>query len=100
MIVLTQLMYVHPGKEAEFQEFEAKVLPLLSRHGGELLLRLRPPPESFVAGSHEVPYEVHLVSFETEEGLAGYSSDDERQHFLHLKNGSVRSTLLVKGTVA
>ena len=53
-----------------------------------------------MAGSHEVPYEVHLVSFETEEGLAGYSSDDERQHFLHLKNGSVRSTLLVKGTVA
>ena len=97
MIVLTQLIYVHPGKEAEFQEFESLVLPLLPRHGGELLLRLRPPPSSFVPGSLEVPYEVHLVSFETEAGLAGYSADDDRQRFLHLKNESVRSTLLFKG---
>lgn len=99
MVFLTQLIYVQAGKEGEFQEFESIVLPLLPRYGGELLLRLRPEGSSFVAGSLEVPYEVHLVSFETEEGFVGYSMDAVRERFLHLKNGSVRSSLLVKGTL-
>ncbi len=100
MIALMQLIYVHPGKEKAFEEFEAIVLPLLPRYGGELLLRLRPDAASFIAGTYEVPYEVHLVSFETEAGLAGYSSDEVRQRFLHLKHESIRSSLLFKGTLA
>jgi hypothetical protein len=100
MIALTQLIYVHPGKEKEFEEFEAIVLPLLPRYSGELLLRLRPGAGSVIAGAYEVPYEVHLVSFEDESGLAGYSSDEVRQRFLHLKQESVRSSLLFKGTPA
>ncbi len=99
MIALTQLIYVHPGREKAFEEFEARVLPLLPRYGGKLLLRLRPGAASFIAGTCDVPYEVHLVSFETEAGLADYSSDEVRQRFLHLKQESVRSTLLFKGTL-
>lgn len=97
MIAITQLIYVHRGKEKAFEEFEAIVLPLLPKHGGELLLRLRADAASFIAGTCEVPYEVHLVSFETEAGLTSYSSDEVRQRFLHLKQESVRSSLLFKG---
>jgi hypothetical protein len=98
MIYVTQLIYVHPGKETEFETFESAVLPLLARYRGELLLRLRPNPASVVACSRESPYEVHLVSFETEDDLERYSRDDQRQRFLHLKNESVRSALVVRGT--
>jgi uncharacterized protein (DUF1330 family) len=100
MIVLTQLVYIHPGKEEAYEKFEATVLPLLPQYGGELLLRLRPSWTSFVAGSREVPYEVHLVTFETKEGLARYSNDEVRQRCLHLKNESVRSSLVFEGTLA
>src|SRR4051812_34447732 len=100
MIYLTQLVYVHPGKESEFEQFENAVLPLLARHGGELLLRLRPEAASFVAGSSERPYEVHLVGFQTEDGLAGFSKDPDRKQFMHLKDESVRSSLVVVGTLA
>lgn len=99
MIVLTQLIYIYPGKEPAFEEFEAAVLPLLPQYGGELLLRIRPDAATFIAGSREMPYEIHLVSFETSAGLAGYSNDQRRQRFLHLKNDAVRSSMLVEGTL-
>ncbi len=85
MIYLTQLIHVREGCEADFQQFEEIVLPRLSRYSGELLLRLRPDQASKIAGSGELPYEVHIVRFETEEGLARYSNDEERQRWLHLK---------------
>jgi hypothetical protein len=99
MIYLTQLIYVHNGREADFQQFEEIVLPRLSRYAGELVLRLRPDQTSKIAGSGELPYEVHVVRFETEEGLARYSDDDERQRWLHLKDQSVRTALLIKGAL-
>lgn len=98
MVVITQLVYVHPGKESIFEEFEAVAIPLIGKHGGELLLRLRPIPEDVVAGSIELPYEIHLVRFPSDEALANFTADPERQALLHLKNDSVRSSLVVRGS--
>lgn len=53
-----------------FQQYEAHVLPLLSRHGGRLERRLR---------SHDLLSEVHIVSFETQSGYESYIADPERQ---------------------
>lgn len=97
MIYLTQLVYVHPGKEDVFHQFEDVAIPLIAKHGGELVLRLRPTAESVVSYAGEVPYEVHIVRFENEEAFARFAKDDERQRFLHLKNESIRTSLLVKG---
>lgn len=93
MLVITQLVYVRPGHEAEFHEFEERVLPLLRQHRGELLLRLRPSADALVAGSLSCPYEVHLVRFEDEAGLRSYADDPERQRYLELKSASVESAL-------
>ena len=98
MIYLTQLIYVHPGREQAFQEFEDTVLPLLGKYRGELLLRLRPGLEAKIAGSSEAPYEVHVLGFASEQDLAAYSSDAERQRALPLKERSVRSSFLIKGS--
>jgi hypothetical protein len=49
MIFLTQLVYVYPGKETVFHEFEDMAIPLIAKHKGELMLRIRPNPESLVA---------------------------------------------------
>jgi uncharacterized protein (DUF1330 family) len=99
MIYLTQLVYVRKGCETEFKQFENIVLPLLSKYRGELLLRIRPEHASKIGGSSELPFEVHVVRFETEEDLAAYSNDEERQRSLHLKEQSVRSAILIKGTL-
>jgi hypothetical protein len=42
---------------------------------------------------------VHIVQFENEDDLGRFMRDDERQRFLHLKNESIRSSLLIKGSV-
>jgi hypothetical protein len=100
MIYLTQLIYVHEGHEHDFQRFEDIVLPRLIQYAGELVLRLRPDRASMIAGSSELPYEVHVLRFETEEGLDGYSLDEERRRWLHLKDQSVHRAILIKGVLA
>ncbi|HZY39858.1 MAG TPA: hypothetical protein VFE53_24555 [Mucilaginibacter sp.] len=97
MIYYTQLIFVKPGKEAEFNSFEEKVLPLLNDHQGELIYRIRPARESFIANPQESPYEIHLVSFESRAGFDSYASDPRRQAFLDLKNNSVEKIILIEG---
>jgi hypothetical protein len=100
MVVITQLVYIHPGKEHVFDEFEAVAIPLIGKHGGELLLRLRPTPECVIAGSMDLPYEIHLVRFPSDEALASFTADPQRQGLLRLKNDSVRSSLVVRGSAS
>ncbi|HMR43017.1 MAG TPA: DUF1330 domain-containing protein [Saprospiraceae bacterium] len=97
MIFITQLIYIRPGQEAVFDQFESVAIPLISKYGGRLLLRLRPDPNSIVESSIEMPYEVHLVTFENESDFARFMQDEERKQFLHLKEASIRSAILVKG---
>jgi uncharacterized protein (DUF1330 family) len=99
VIYLTQLVYVRDGCEDAFHQFEELVLPLLPKYGGELLLRLRPGPSSVIAGSWEPPYEVHILRFESDADVARYSNDEVRQRHLSLKDQSVRSALLIRGTI-
>lgn len=73
-------------------------MPLISKYRGELLLRVRPNAESIISAEIEVPYEIHVVRFQSEGDFRRFSEDEERQRVLHLKNASVRSSLLVRGT--
>jgi uncharacterized protein (DUF1330 family) len=97
VVFITQLVYVHAGKESLFDEFEALAIPLIGKHGGELVLRLRPTPESVIERSIELPYEIHLVRFPNDEAFERFAADGERQRFLHLKSDAVRSSLTVRG---
>lgn len=98
MIYVTQLIYLRPGGEADFDRFEEIALARLDRYSGELVLRLRPSAASKLAGTAELPHEVHIVRFENEEGLLRYTEDPERQRYLHLKDRSVRSAVVLRGT--
>jgi len=99
MVYLTQLVYLNPGKEAMFHAFEDVALALIPKHGGQLLLRVRPTAETVIAATVEIPYEVHIVCFPGEDDFKAFSQDAERQRIIHLKDESVRSSMLVKGTV-
>jgi uncharacterized protein (DUF1330 family) len=99
MVLIAQLIYVHAGRESIFQEFEAVAIPLIEKHGGELLLRLRPNPENLIGGSMQLPYEIHLVRFPSDGALALYAADPERQLFLYLRNESVSSSIVLRGSL-
>jgi len=98
MIYITQLIYIQEGEEQAFLEFEARALPKLGKYGGKLLLRLRPNEDSYVETNvDEEPYEIHFVSFVSEEMFQAYMKDEERKQFLHLKEQSIRKVVLIKG---
>ncbi|MCF0071135.1 DUF1330 domain-containing protein [Dyadobacter sp. CY261] len=96
MVTITQYVYIREGKEEIFQQFESLVLPLIPQYNGKLLLRLRLSPEQLIEGELEAPYEVHLVSFESEADLAAYMSDQTREQNLYLKEESVLKVINVK----
>jgi hypothetical protein len=97
MIYITQLIYIVKGQEKVFDEFENVAIPTISRYNGRLLFRVRPTDNSFIELHMEQPYEIHLVSFETEEDFKHFMSDEERKKFLHLKEASIKSSLLYLG---
>lgn len=97
MIYITQLIYIHPGQEQVFEEFERVALPLISKYNGKLLLRLRPSSSDVMESDIETPYEVHVVEFQDEADFINFGKDELRKSFLHLKEKAVRSVLMFKG---
>ena len=72
MIYITQLIYLKEGAEDVFEQFEHIAMPIIPRHNGKLLLRIRPEDSSFIEANIERPYEIHLVEFETEEDFKNF----------------------------
>lgn len=99
MIHITQLVYIVEGKEAVFHAFEELAIPILSKYNGRLTLRIRPQKSSIIQSNMEVPYEIHLVEFDTVEDFENFKHDNERQKFLHLKQESIKSSILIQGEI-
>jgi uncharacterized protein (DUF1330 family) len=98
MIFITQLVYVKEGQESMFHQFEDIAIPAIQKYNGRLLLRVRPTNESFIEHQIDMPYEIHLVEFETEHDFLNFGQDEERKKFLNLKEQSIKSVLMIKGT--
>lgn len=97
MIYITQLVFIKEEKEAIFQEFESHVVPLMEKYGGKMLYRIRPQKENFLSSNNELPYEIHIITFNTEKELNAFMKDNIRLNYLHLKEASIKSILLLKG---
>lgn len=97
MIYITQLIYVKPGQEAVFDEFENVAIPIVAKYNGRMLFRLRPTKENYIMQPVELPYEVHLASFDNQEDFDAFKADKERAKFLHLKEASIEKMLLIQG---
>jgi len=98
MIFITQLVYIIDGQEEVFDQFENIAIPIIAKYNGKLLLRVRPGNDAYIQSSIESPYEIHLVEFKTEDDLANFIQDEERNKFLNLKNQSIKSAVFIKGT--
>ena len=97
MVYYTQLIFVKQGSEDAFNAFEEKVLPLLKDHNGELVYRIRPAQDSVIERSRELPYEIHLVTFDSKTDFEHYKNDPKRLSFMAIKNDSVEKVVLIEG---
>ena len=98
MIFITQLIYILNGQEIIFDQFEAIAITIIAKYNGRLLLRVRPDKDSYIESHVEKPYEIHLVEFDSESDFTAFMQDEERKGFLHLKEQSIKSVVLIKGT--
>ena len=97
MIYITQLIYIKENQENVFDEFERVAIPIIGKYNGKMLFRIRPDKSAVIESSAESPYEIHLVSFESEQDFKNFMADEERKKYLHLKEQSIRSSVLFKG---
>ncbi|WP_303316473.1 hypothetical protein Q4Q34_06605 [Flavivirga abyssicola] len=97
MIYLTALLFVKEGKENVFNEYESLVLPIINNYNGKLIYRIRPTQDSFINSEDQLPYEIHFISFETDEDFTNFINDDKRKRFEKLKADSIKSTFITKG---
>lgn len=97
MIYITQLIYIVEGQEDVFDQFEAIAIPIILKYNGRLLLRVRPDEQAYIETHIEKPYEIHLVAFDTQQDFDNFKHDEERKQFLHLKEQSIQSSLLIQG---
>lgn len=97
MIYFTQLIYVKEGQEDVFDRFEEVAIPVIRKYNGQLLLRVRPGKDAFIEHHIDKPYEIHFGSFDSEQDLQNFMRDEERKAFLHLKEQSVRASILITG---
>ncbi|MBL7892077.1 MAG: DUF1330 domain-containing protein [Bacteroidia bacterium] len=98
MIYITQLIYIVGGQEKVFDEFENIAIPTILKYNGQLLFRVRPSEKSFIELNIEKPYEIHFVKFDTKQDFENFMHNEERKKFLHLKEQSIRTSLLIQGT--
>jgi uncharacterized protein (DUF1330 family) len=96
-IYITQLIYIKPGQENVFDQFEDIAIPTILKYNGKLLLRVRPDNHSFIEHHIDKPYEIHLVEFDSEGDFKNFMQDEERKKFLHLKEQSITSIVLIQG---
>jgi hypothetical protein len=97
MIYITQLIYLIAGQESVYDQFEDIAIPLISKYNGRLLLRVRPDDNAFIGHHTGKPYEIHLVEFDTEQDFENFKKDEVRKRFLHLKDQSIKATVMIQG---
>jgi uncharacterized protein (DUF1330 family) len=71
-LVLTALLWPHPGQEQLLIDYEDAVLALIPAHGGRVLSRVRRCDDS------DGPFELQVIEMPNEDAVAAYMVDPVR----------------------
>jgi uncharacterized protein (DUF1330 family) len=91
-LTLCVLLWAHPGRDVQLDEYETAVLALLPAHGGSVVSRLR----AIEAG--ESPTEVQIIEITDEAALEAFMSDAARLALSPLRELSVARTEVIRVT--
>jgi hypothetical protein len=92
------LIYLHPGQTEALRRYENLALPVFHRHRGEFERILKPARGAGAQPDHPEapPDEIHLLRFETPEGLDAVRRDPEMVALVPLREQIVRKALLLR----
>ncbi|HEY7041574.1 MAG TPA: DUF1330 domain-containing protein [Methylomirabilota bacterium] len=89
------LIYLEPGQRDSLRRYEQRALPVFRRHGGAFERIWRPLP-SGAAGDSEAPDEIHVLRFDSADGLDAVRRDPEMQALVSIRDRIVRRALLIR----
>jgi uncharacterized protein (DUF1330 family) len=93
-LVIVAALFVHPGHEKEFEQFETAAESIMHRHGGRLERRIAVASRA----NPDQPHEVHIVTFPDEASFARYRADADLQTLAELRTRAIRQTTIWMGS--
>ena len=98
-VTLVALLYLHPGRGADFERFESAASRIMARYGGRIESRIRPANEGSASSAAMLspPDEVHVVRFPDADSFARYRADPELQALADLRAAAIRETVIWQG---
>jgi uncharacterized protein (DUF1330 family) len=94
-LILLVSLFIHPGQETAFREFESAASRIMGRYGGRIERVIRPER---VVPEGSVPHEVHLVSFPGDDAFTAYRADAELVGLAALRQTAIARTEILLGT--
>jgi len=91
--VLVAAFWVAPGREAEFESFEAAASVIMRRHGGRIERRIG-ARDGTAAG---MPDEIHVVEFSSRAAYEAYRDDAALLALTALRARAIARTVIWEG---
>lgn len=95
-VLYVALIYLQPGQQNALRRYENLALPVFRRLGGRFERILSPMRMPGGQADPEAPDEIHLLRFETAEGLDAVRRDSEMLALAPLRREIIRKALLLR----
>ena len=93
-LLLVASLFIHPGREVEFRQFETEAARIMKKYGGQIKQVIRPT----VAGQPgPSPHEIHIVSFPSLESFEAYRGDPDLATLAPLRQAAIARTEVIIG---
>ena len=93
-IVVIVSLFMHPGQEVRFRQFETAAVRIMRRYGGQVDRVIRP---LMSAPAAPLPHEVHIISFPSLERLEAYRADTDLAELAPFRQSAIARTEITIG---
>jgi len=89
-LTIIAALFIHPGREREFEQFETAAESIMHRYGGSMERRIGLPANA----DADQPHEVHIVTFPDRQSYERYRADADLQALADLRAVAIRHTTI------
>ena len=93
-VILVVSLFIHPGRESEFRQFETEASRIMQKYGGRIERVIRSTASAQPSFS---PYEIHIVSFPSLERFEAYRGDPDLAQLASLRQSAIARTEVIIG---
>jgi uncharacterized protein (DUF1330 family) len=93
-IIVVVSLFIHPGREVEFRQFETEAARIMQKYRGCIERVIRP---TVSVPAEPPPHEIHFVSFPSMERFEAYRKDDSLTKLAPLRQAAITRTAIIIG---